>query len=85
MTQEEKSETRDSETSSQEDNKHPGFLNVLQSVLAAMIGVQSEKKREKDFEGGYLGSYIFIGVVMTVLFVLSIVWFANWVVDNSGT
>lgn len=68
----------------QEQKKSPSFLSILQSVLAAMFGVQSEEKRKKDFEGGNFASYIFIGVVMTIIFVLSIVWFANWVVDNAG-
>ena len=55
----------------------PGLLSVLQSVLAAMFGVQSEAKREEDFEKGNAADYVLVGIIMVVIFVLSIVWFVN--------
>ncbi len=70
--------------SDQDKKKSPGIFSILQSVLAAMFGVQSEEKREKDFEGGSFASYIFVGIIMTIVFVLSIVWIANSIVDGSG-
>jgi len=50
----------------------PSLLHVIKSVLAAGIGVQSQKNREIDFEHGTLSSYIVVGLIVTVLFVLSI-------------
>ena len=47
----------------------PSLLHVVKSVLAAFIGVQSEKNREVDFKHGSLSAYIVIGVMATVLFV----------------
>ncbi|NVJ49371.1 MAG: DUF2970 domain-containing protein [Gammaproteobacteria bacterium] len=42
-----------------------------------MFGVQSEQKRQQDFEQGSAPEYIFIGIIAVVIFVLSIIWFVN--------
>ena len=49
------------------------ILRVVQSTLAATIGVQSKKNRERDFEEGNAGTFIVAGVLFTVLFVATIV------------
>lgn len=51
----------------------PSLLHVIRSVLAAGIGVQSEKNRTIDFEHGTLSTYLIVGFIATVLFVLTIV------------
>lgn len=51
----------------------PNLLHVIKSVIAAIIGVQSNKNREIDFKHGSLSSYIVVGIIATVLFVLAIV------------
>ncbi|WAR44995.1 DUF2970 domain-containing protein [Methylomonas rapida] len=51
----------------------PNLLHVVKSVLAAAIGVQSEKNREIDFKHGSLPAYIIVGLIGTVLFILAIV------------
>ena len=52
-------------------------LRVVQSTLAAAIGVQSKKNRERDFEEGNAGTFIAAGVLFTVLFVATIVVVVN--------
>jgi len=50
----------------------PAKLNPLQvvgSVLAAGLGVQSSKNRERDFKQGRLGVFIAAGIVFTLLFI----------------
>ena len=49
------------------------ILRVVQSTLAAAIGVQSKKNRERDFEDGNAGTFIVAGILFTVLFVATIV------------
>ena len=49
------------------------LLRVVQSTLAAAIGVQSKGNRERDFEEGNAGTFIVAGVLFTVLFVATIV------------
>ncbi len=52
-------------------------LRVVQSTLAAAIGVQSKKNRERDFEEGNAGTFIAAGILFTVLFVATIVVVVN--------
>lgn len=49
------------------------ILRIVQSTLAAAIGVQSKKNRERDFEEGNAGTFIVAGILFTVLFVATIV------------
>lgn len=51
----------------------PTLRQVISSVLAAMFGVQSDKNRERDFTKGKFSTYIIVGLIATVLFVL-LVW-----------
>ena len=53
-------------------SKPPSLLSVLASVLAGMFGVQSNRKREQDFTHGKPSQYILIGLIVTVVFVLTI-------------
>jgi len=56
----------------QSSAKQPGFLGVLGSVLASMFGVQSNRRRAQDFEHGKPSQYILIGLIVTVVFVLTV-------------
>ncbi|OQK16650.1 hypothetical protein AU255_01725 [Methyloprofundus sedimenti] len=51
----------------------PTLKQVIQSVFAAAIGVQSKANRERDFEQGSLSSYLVVGAIATILFILSLV------------
>ena len=51
----------------------PGLLHVIKSVIAAGIGVQSNKNREIDFEHGSLSHYLVVGLIATLLFILTLV------------
>jgi len=56
-----------------EVRKGTGFWAVMQSVGAAMIGVQSRKNRERDFTQGKPIHFIIGGLIGTALFLL-LVW-----------
>lgn len=62
----------------------PGFFSTLKSVLGAMIGVQSEAQREKDFEKADPVKLILGGIIFTVIFILTILWFVGSALENSG-
>ena len=66
-------ETGKKEQSADEDQQEPGFMEVTMSVLAAAIGVQNSKNRERDFTRGNPLVFIAAGLIFTVLFVLTIV------------
>jgi uncharacterized MAPEG superfamily protein len=44
-------------------------LQVVGSVLAAALGVQSSRNRERDFKQGRAGVFIIAGLVFTALFI----------------
>lgn len=60
----------------------PTITQVIKSVLAAAIGVQSDDNRKQDFEQGSLSTYIIAGVVFTVLFVSGLIFLVSTVLGG---
>lgn len=60
-----------------------GFWSVVQSVLAAGIGVQSKANRERDFQQGKPLHFIVGGIVGTALFVLAIAMFVRFLIASN--
>jgi hypothetical protein len=58
----------------------PTITQVIKSVLAAAIGVQSDKNRQNDFEQGSLSTYIIAGLIFTVVFVFALVFLVSTVI-----
>ena len=58
----------------------PTITQVIKSVLAAYIGVQSEANRKKDFENGSLSTYVIAGIIFTVLFIVAIISLVSTIV-----
>lgn len=67
-----------------EQKNSVGIIEVVKSVLAAMFGVQSSKNRERDFTKGKPSTYIVIGIIMTVLFVVAVWTVVQVVLDSAG-
>lgn len=59
---------------SQDDDRTgaQSFMSVLWSVLASMFGVQSNRRREEDFAHGKPSHYIIVGLLVTVVFILTV-------------
>jgi len=67
------------------DSEHNvSLIKVVLSVLAAMFGVQSSKNRERDFEKGRPAAYIIVGIIMTILFVLTLWLVVQFVMSMAG-
>lgn len=66
------SQTREREQGDSTERKGTGVLAVIQSVAAAMIGVQSSKNKERDFTHGKPLHFIIGGLIGTLLFLLCI-------------
>ena len=60
----------------------PSIIQTIKSVLAAFIGVQSDKNRKIDFEQGSLTTYIIAGLIFTVLFVSALIFLVSKVVGG---
>ena len=61
-----------------------GLRQMLQSVLAAAFGVQSEKNRARDFRHGKPSHFIILGLLFTALFVLVLFAVVKLVLGLSG-
>lgn len=59
--------------------RKPGFWNIVLSTLAAAIGVQSNKNRERDFSQSSPLPFIAAGIIFTVLFILTVLTVVNLV------
>jgi hypothetical protein len=65
----------------------PGKLNPLQviaSVFAAGLGVQSSKNRERDFKQGRMGVFVAAGIFFTLLFIATVMFVVQMVIKNAG-
>jgi hypothetical protein len=54
-------------------------VKIIRSTLAAAIGVQSKKNRERDFEEGHAGAFIAAGIIFTALFITTVLGVVQWV------
>lgn len=45
------------------------FFSIVQSILAAAIGVQSEKNRQRDFKHGKPVYFIIAGIIFIIVFI----------------
>ena len=61
---------------SQPEKSPPGgrqsLFRVFGSVFASMFGVQSSSKHKEDFGHGKASTYIAVGLIATILFVLTV-------------
>lgn len=57
---------------------------VISSVFAAGLGVQSSKNRERDFKQGRFGVFIAAGLIFTLLFMGALFAIVQLVVKNAG-
>ena len=75
-------EQRDDTTSQDKEKLKP--MQVVSSVFAAGLGVQSSKNRERDFKQGSFGVFIAAGIIFTLLFIGAVAGIVQMVVKNSG-
>lgn len=61
------------------DRDAPSILQHVGSVFSAMLGVQSDKNRQRDFQAGDAKSYIIIGIIATLLLIAALITIVNLV------
>jgi hypothetical protein len=64
--------------------KKTNIGGLVKSILAAAIGVQSNKNRERDFEEGNPLAFIIGGFVFTALFIATIATIVGFVLSTNG-
>jgi hypothetical protein len=60
----------------------PSILQIIKSVLAAFIGVQSDKNRQLDFTEGSVKTFVIAGVIFTVCFVGAVIFVVSMVLGK---
>ena len=55
------------------NNNKVTFFSLIGSAFAAWFGVQSNKNRERDFAHAKFSTFIYAGIIFSILFVLSII------------
>jgi hypothetical protein len=75
-----------SEGKNDQSREHRGTkpMQVVSSILAAGLGVQSSKNRERDFKQGRAGVFIAAGIVFTLLFIAAVVTIVQLVLRGAG-
>ena len=53
-----------------DENQPLSLREVVGSIMAALMGVQSSRNHARDFKRGTARQYIVVGLIATVLFVL---------------
>ena len=63
-----------------DNDKAPNILQVFGSVMAAFFGVQSSKNKERDFKHGSFKVFLAVGLIVTFLFLATVISIVNWVI-----
>jgi hypothetical protein len=55
-----------------QESKKLSLPQVFGSVISSFLGVQKNANRERDFKRGRARDFIVVGIVLTLLFILSV-------------
>ena len=75
---------RDERAQNKEDAERLNLVQVISSVFAAGLGVQSSKNRERDFKQGRFGVFIAAGLIFTLIFMGALFTIVQLVLKNAG-
>ena len=68
----------------EQEKKPLNPMQVMSSVFAAGLGVQSSKNRERDFNQGRAGVFIAAGIIFTLGFIGVMVVIVQLVLKGAG-
>ena len=60
------------------------LLQVISSIFAAGLGVQSSRNRERDFKQGRAGIFIAAGIIFTLIFIGTVFTVVQLVLRSAG-
>jgi hypothetical protein len=78
------SDSKEQKRERADDNQSLNPLQVISSIFAAGLGVQSSKNRERDFKQGRAGVFIVAGIVFTLLFIGIVFTVVQLVLKSAG-
>ncbi|MCP5169570.1 MAG: DUF2970 domain-containing protein [Hahellaceae bacterium] len=71
-------------TTPEESKPKLTFWQTLRSVLASMLGVQSRRRAQQDFERGNPLAFILVGILVGAGFVVGVWSVVQWVLQSYG-
>jgi len=77
----EPSEPNEPDSTDKQEHK-PGLFQLILSIMAGAIGVQSDRNRERDFERGDFRRFVIGGVVFTTLLILTLIALVRWIIST---
>jgi hypothetical protein len=60
--------------------QNTNWFQVIRSVIASMIGVQSDENRRQDFTSGNPTPFIVVGIIAVILFIGVLVFIVSMIV-----
>lgn len=72
------------DNNSDDSSQKQSFLKVLQNVVSAIFGIQSDKNRQDAFKKGDASQYITMGIVAVVLIMCTMIFIVNSVLESAG-
>lgn len=64
--------------------QQPNIFQMFLSALAALFGVQSSQNHQRDFSSGKAWTYMLMGVVVMLLFVVFVIFLVTWALSLAG-
>ncbi|MDX1693028.1 MAG: DUF2970 domain-containing protein [Ketobacteraceae bacterium] len=68
----------------EQEQEKISFLSMIQSVVAGIFGVQSDKNRQKDFRKGDASQFIVLGIVATLILMITMIMIVRSVLESAG-
>ena len=65
-------------------SEKPTIFQMFLSALAAMFGVQSSQNHARDFSAGHTWTWMLLGIAVTALFVLFVIFLVTWALSLAG-
>lgn len=66
----------------EQDEKSPSMLQVILSILASAVGIQTSANRKRDFTKGNPLVFILGGLLFTAVFVLILIFAVNMLLSK---
>ena len=76
--------TEDNRDTGQNSKEKSGILATLQTILGAVFGIQSDKKRQEDFAKADPGKLIALGIITVIVIMVAMAITVNTVLESAG-
>jgi hypothetical protein len=76
--------TEDNRDTGQNSKDKGGILGTLQTILGAVFGIQSDRKRQEDFAKADPGKLIALGIITVIVIMIAMAITVNTVLESAG-